>query len=264
MNLKVFFSKQTVRSLVVFLSFVFSLDAHAQIVNVESKRMVTDTVGWTGSLGGNMSLTQNVSSVFSANAFATVQWKTKHNLYLFLGDYTFLRGADKNFIDQAFLHVRFNHKITPVTRLEAFTQFQNNKVTKINQRFLWGLGLRFKLNATAENMKMFLGVAAMYEYEEEATEPVNYHRYFRNSSYFSFTWKPNEIVTLVSTSFLQPRLDKPSDFRVLNQESLSMAITKKLSVTVSWDFLYDTTPAEGVPGMNYTLKTGILYQFNPS
>lgn len=256
-------TKQVGWLLFIILSFSVSLKTNAQIVNVESKRVVTDSVGWAGSLGGDFSLTRNTSSVLSANAFATVQWKTKRNLYLLLGDYSFLRGAEQNFIDQAFLHIRFNHKITPFTYLEAFTQFQNNKITKINQRFLWGLGLRFKLNPTAEKMKMYLGVSAMYEFEEEATEPVLYDRHFRNSTYFSFTWKPNKIVTLVSTTFLQPRLDKPSDFRLLNQESLEMAITQKLSVTMTWDFLYDTTPAEGVPDMNYVFKTGILYKFNP-
>ena len=58
----------------------------AQIVNVESRRIQTDTTGWAGSFGGNVNLSKNVDRVFSASAFAHLQYKNSKNLILFLGD----------------------------------------------------------------------------------------------------------------------------------------------------------------------------------
>lgn len=242
---------------------LFGSDCLAQIVNVESKRITSDTAGWYGNVGGNFSVIRNTKTILNMEGYTTIQWKRPHNLYLFLGDYSFLKGADKNLINKSLVHFRYNHKFTPVTFFEAFTQFQNNEITRIDKRALWGAGLRFRIRRHNKKLWMYMGLAVMYEYEEVALKPKAYIRCFRNSSYLSLIWKPDSILTIISTTFFQPILDAPSNFRVLNQETVDMAITKKLSLTLSWDFLYDKTPAEGVPNLNYEFKTGLKFDFNP-
>ena len=110
------------------------MPAGAQIVNVESRRIQTDTTGWAGSFGGNINLSKNVEQVFSASAFAHLQYKNSRNLYLFLGDYSFLKGAQKKYTDNTFFHLRYNHKFSDLVRWEVFTQLQTNKITKIDNR----------------------------------------------------------------------------------------------------------------------------------
>ena len=82
---------------------------------------------------------------FAVNAQAHVQYKSPKSLYLFLGGYGFLKGDDKSFVDYGFLHFRYNYKLNKTVRLEAFTQLQQNVITKINFRFLIGVGPRFKI-----------------------------------------------------------------------------------------------------------------------
>lgn len=234
----------------------------AQVVNVESQRIETDTIGWAGSILGEFTLAKDVEQVFSANLGAHVQFKTPKNLYFLLGDYAFLKGSDKKYIDNTFFHFRYNHSFTPTLRLEAFTQLQNNKITKIDTRFLAGLGPRIKFKTNAK-WKMYLGILGMFEYEKELTEDRGIHRDFRNSTYFSFSFKPNQLLTLSSTTFYQPLLRKPGDFRILNQEDMSLAITKQLSVVVAWNYVFDSYPVVGVPESNFAFKTGFKYLFNP-
>ncbi|HRN57801.1 MAG TPA: DUF481 domain-containing protein [Agriterribacter sp.] len=250
-----------------FSRIVFSLllvtmyiPAGAQIVNVESRRIQTDTTGWAGSFGGNINLSKNVEQVFSAGAFAHLQYKNSRNLYLFLGDYSFLKGAQKKYTDNTFFHLRYNHKFSNLTRWEAFTQLQTNKITKIDNRFLAGMGPRFKLSGSGM-LHIYLGVLFMYEYERELVDPPVAHHNIRNSSYLSFTLKPAATLELISTTFYQPRLDQWSDFRILNQESANLFITQKLSATVNWSYVYDQFPVEGIPRSNYTFSTGLKYAF---
>ncbi len=234
--------------------------ATAQIVNVESSRIQTDTTGWAGSFGGSVSIAKNVDKVFSAGAFAHLQYKNNKNLYLFLGDYSFLKGAQKKYTDNTFFHLRYNRKINDLLRWEVFTQLQTNKITKISSRFLAGMGPRLKLSGSGK-LNVYLGVLAMYEYERELITPPLTHHNVRNSSYLSFTLKPTVTLEIVSTTFYQPRLDKWSDFRILNQESANLAVTQKLSASLNWNYLYDRFPVEGVPRSNYTFSTGFKYAF---
>ncbi len=241
------------------LCLLLSFTSAAQIVNVESKRIQRDSTGWAGNIGGEFNLTKNVNTVLETNLYATLQYKTRQNTYLILGDYSFMRGADKRLINKLFAHLRYDHRLSSTTYLESFFQFQNNEITKINERLLWGAGLRFKLRPTNKKVLMFLGISFMYELEEEDVQPIYYSRHFRNSSYFTIHWHPNKLLTLTSSTFLQPRLDKPSDFRILNQEDLKLVLTKKLSFTADWNFVFDNSPAEGIPKMNYELTTGLEY-----
>lgn len=248
------------RIIFLLLCMAAGIHANAQIVNIESSRIHTDTIGWSGSIGGNVSLAKNVDKVFSAGAFAHLQYKTGKNLYLFLGDYSFLKGAQKKYTDNTFFHLRYNRKISSLLRWEIFTQLQTNKITKIDNRFLAGMGPRFKLSGSGR-LHVYLGVLAMYEYERELTEPPVSHRTVRNSSYLSFTLKPTPTLEIVSTTFYQPRLAHWGDFRILNQESANLSITQKLSATVNWNYLYDQYPVEGIPRSNYTFSTGLKYAF---
>lgn len=235
---------------------------NAQIVNVESLRIQTDTIGFAGNLGGDFTLSKDVDKIFSANAYATIQYKSKRNIYLILGNYSFLKGANKKLLNKLFAHFRYDHKITDFFRMETFTQIQSNKITKIDTRFLVGAGPRFKI-PTFKNLKTYLGILFMYEYEKELTDPIIYHNVIRNSSYLSFTYTPNDRVKLTSTTFYQPIVNKFNDFRILNQENVTFSISKKFSVTLNWDYLYDALPVKGIPKSNYTFSTGLKYEFNP-
>mgnify|MGYP003498135403 FL=1 len=242
------------------LLIIAGVPASAQIVNVESRRIQTDTTGWAGSFGGSINLSKNVDKVFSASAFAHLQYKNSKNLYLFLGDYAFLKGAQKKYTDNTFFHLRYNHKFSNLVRWEVFTQLQTNKITKIDSRFLAGTGPRFKLSGSGV-LHVYLGVLAMYEYERELTVPPVSHHDVRNSNYLSFTIKPTATLEIISTTFYQPRFSQWGDFRILNQESASLAITQKLSATINWNYLYDQFPVAGVPKSNYTFSTGFRYAF---
>ena len=57
-------------NLILLLSIIFS-SASSQVINVESSRMQSDTVGWKGGIGAAVSLTQNTKNI-SAKSGSTV------------------------------------------------------------------------------------------------------------------------------------------------------------------------------------------------
>ena len=229
--------------------------AVGQIVNMESQRYQTDTIGWAGTAGGNFALTNNGQKVYSVNANAHAQYKSKKSLYLLLGGYGFLKGDNQSFVDQSFIHFRYNYKLTHVVRLEAFTQLQKNVITKIQFRFLVGAGPRFKILGK-QKIRLYAGSLPMYEIEKEKGNPQQIHNW-RLSNYLSFTFLPNTQTEFTSTTYYQPVLFDIGDYRLLNQSIFKISAGKRIAVVIRWNYAYDASPPAGVPTDTYSFSTGV-------
>ena len=241
---------------IIFLPFFLS----AQIVNIETQRLQSDTTGWLGTLGSNFLFEKNAVEILNINLNAHVEYKTKKSLYLFLANYNLLKGSGQTLSDNLFYHLRYNYKINKWLRWEVFTQLQQNSVTGIDLRFLAGTGPRFKLSGT-KTFAFYAATAAMFEYEKETTTPPIYHRDIRSSSYVTTTFKPTDNAEFVGTVFYQPLYNNFNDYRILNELSAKFKIIKHLSFTAAWYYLYDNKPAASTPKLNYSISNGIEYDF---
>ncbi len=245
--------------LIIFFSFLVG-SAKAQIINVENARMHSDTTGWMGSVGALVSLTKNTDEIFLVQLNAHLQYKTKKDLFLILGNYGFLSGSSQNLINNSFIHLRYNRKLNNLIRLELFTQVLQNPVTKIDYRFLTGAGPRFKL-VGKNKFRLYAASLVMHEYERELDEFKTIHNDIRSSSYVSLSYMPNERTELINTFFYQPLFNYINDYRMLDQLKFSVKAGKKLALSFNLNYLYDNKPAAGVPLINYTVSTGLDYNF---
>jgi hypothetical protein len=239
---------------------MLSKNLDSQVVNIESQRLQSDTTGFKGSFGTNFLYQKNATEVININVNAHVQYKTKKDLYLFLANYNLLKGSGQTLTDNLFYHIRYNRKITPWLRWEVFTQLQQNSVTGIKLRYLAGTGPRFKISGTKQ-FALYAATAAMYEYEEEQTQPVIYHRDVRSSSYVSLTYKPGANAEIIGTVFYQPLYRNFSDFRILNEINVQFKLGKRFNFVTGWYYLYDSSPAASTPKLNVSVSNGITYNF---
>ncbi len=243
------------------LVFLAGFTAQSQIINTESLRMVTDTSGWSGSISLHIGFVKNVSELFKVSNKIHVQYKTGKQLILFMNDIGFERADGANFINKGVQHLRYNYKIRPRITWEAFLQNQYNAISKIDYRRLAGTGLRFKLS-THEKYKAYLASLLMYENEKTTETPAIISRDWRNSSYFSFSFYFNKNVSLISTTYYQPKLRQFSDYRVAHQSALSFTIFKNLAFSTAFNFTYDAFPVAGIPKKQYELINGLVYSFD--
>jgi Protein of unknown function, DUF481 len=247
--------KRCLLLLMIITGFIAANKCAGQIVNMESQRYRTDTIGWAGSIGGSFALTNYGQKVFDVDANAHVQYKSKRSLYLFLGGYGFLKGDQQSYVDYGFLHLRYNYKLTKFLRLEAFTQLQQNTITKVEFRYLIGAGPRFKL-VESPKIRMYLGSLPMYEVEKE-TGVSGHITNWRCSNYLSFTFTPNKQTELTTTTYYQPVMFDAGDYRLLNQSTCKIKASKKIAVVINYNYQFDASPAAGVTKETYTLGTGL-------
>ena len=232
----------------------------AQIVNVESARMQSDTTGWMGSAGAGLSFSRDVQDVLGINLDAHLQYKTKKDLWLILGNYGFLEGGSQKFIYNSLGHVRYNTKVNDWLRWEIFTQIQNNLVTQIRSRFLLGSGPRFKI-VSVKKFHFYAASLIMWERETEKTSPTVRHFDWRNSSYVSFTIIPSKTIEIITTTYFQPLIKFFADWRISNQVAIKVKASKHLAMSTQWNYLHDRYPAGTAPKTTYSFNSGATYDF---
>ena len=232
----------------LIFTFFITLFSHAQLVNIESKRMQTDSIRFV--LRGDFSFSYdnyNGDYIYRVGSSLSSQVKSKDlkKIYFLLGNYNLIRSESQDFQNTWFLHLRYNQKLSNLFRFEAFIQSQSNELLAINSRNLIGAGLRFKL-VSKELVKLYLGNA--YMYEEEKSDAFNTKEYnHRNSTYLSISATiAQSNVTITNTVYFQPLYKDFSDYRILEQLKIDVPLSKVLSLYTLLDYYHDNiTPSEG-------------------
>lgn len=251
--------KQYILLYVFMLMYAFS---SAQIVNIEGKRINSDTTGFDGYVEGSFSMNKNTSLLMTVITRAQVQYKFKKDLILLLGDWRFTIADDKRFVNDGMAHLRYNHKFLPWLRWEVFNQIQYNELLSLRMRYLAGTGPRFKLTGKTEQYKAYLGTMYMFEYEHVQSDDTIYLDH-RLSAYFSFTIDPKLPFSITGTTYYQPLLKDWRDFRVAGMYNFKMRVWKRLDVKIDFSFLYDARPPATVPSFVFGLATGLVFRFRP-
>lgn len=242
-----------------------SVSAGAQIVNIEKKRIPTDTSGWFGSVEFNFAGSKTTKSALSLFAGGTLEYKAHNDkdFWLFDTRYNLVSGDQEKFSNTGYGYLLYNRKFAPNSpfRFEAFSMVQYNDLTKVAARANWGAGIRIKLTPeTYKHAKFYFGAAYLYEYEE-LTEPHDYTNEQRVSSYFTFTLTPEEDVSFISTTYVQPKITDMGDYRFSNETTLSLGITKKLVLNTTFSYNFDKVPPIGVPNSTYYFLNGLEINF---
>ncbi len=243
------------------LFIFFSIQIQSQILNAESLRKVTDTSGFSGATSLNFSLKRDINDYLGFSSRIHLQYKMNKHLVLLKNDIELQNIEGNKFENAGITHLRYNYRFHPRIAWEIFTQAQYNKVSKIDFRYLFGTGPRFKLT-TSERYKCYFGTHIMYEHEELNDGITPIQRDFRSSSYLSFSLYPTSTITLISTTYYQPNLRDFEDYRISSQTSLLIDLFKNFAFKTTYTFTYDEFPAIGIPNSQYNLESGIVYTFD--
>ncbi|MEP7197516.1 MAG: DUF481 domain-containing protein [Saprospiraceae bacterium] len=243
----------------IIILLYLPISIQSQVINAEKFRIRTDSNGWFGEIGIQGSFINSSSKITSAESNLLVEYKRTKDIFIAAAYYSFLKGDDVKYLDEAMLHFRYNIKLNRLFRWEAFTQFQKNEVLHIQTRFLVGTGPRLKIFDT-KRIRLYLASLVMFEYEDELSEPNVIHRDFRSSSYISFSIFPFDKTEIVTTNYFQPLLTQIADYRVYCQSSLKIGVAKHFIFSMNLNYAYDQRPPMDILKETSKLTTGITYK----
>lgn len=214
--------------------------AFTQLVNIESRRLQTDSVRFA--LKNDVLFryaSNNGNEIYNLNSNITTQFKSKDlkKIWFLLGSYSLIRSGNQDFENDWMIHFRYNQKLTQLWRLEAFVQSQENRLLTIDSRSLIGGGLRLKIASWAA-FRAYLGNSYMYEIENSSKVEFSAYNH-RHSSYLSMTYThPSRAWNLTNTVYFQPLYRELANYRLLEQLKIEIPVNRFLSFSGLLNYFY--------------------------
>ena len=242
-------------SLALFIPGLLS----AQLVNIESRRMQTDSIRFALNADFSFNHTNNDGAqVNQLDAALSSQVKSKdlRKIYFLLGNYKLIDSEEGNLQNAWFLHGRFNYKLNQLLRLEAFVQGQYNQLLVVEQRNLIGAGLRVKW-MDEERFSGYAGNSYMYEMESsEEAGTTNYNH--RNSTYLTLSYAAkNQKFSIANTVYYQPLYRDLNDYRILEQFRLDIPLSTWIKVFTIYNYYFDSKTPLNTEEYTSNLNIGI-------
>ena len=250
----------------LLITFLLSLNfcLKSQIINIEDKRIrLGDSITFKGFLDVGFNVFKNDKMLTTARAAGQMEKLAfKRHFFLMLGGYNFAKAEGQSFLNDGFLHLRYNYDWGKNLVFESFTQVQYNERTSIFLRGLLGAGVRLKLK-WAERNRFYCGLAYMFEqnqYNQNLTPRQNNHRL---SCYFSYNMDLGSNSRLVHTTYFQPIFTDFSNNRLSSDASLLFNFTKRLVFRASFNTSYDNDSRlpDSIPDWIYTWTNGLRWDF---
>jgi hypothetical protein len=246
------------RILLSFMLIIVHALSFGQLINIENQRVQSDSLRTITIIDLQYNYQNNNNEELSmVNFSATHQYKTKNlkNYYLLLGniDYSLANGAELS--NSGLIHFRYDRRLNKKLRIEAFIQYQYNKILGIESRSLIGVGPRYNVNKS-EKTVFYIGSLVMQEFEK-TSDNLNTLSYQRLSNYLSLSIK-NKAKTLEFTAvvYYQPNINLWDDYRLSSQASLAFNMSSKVQFVNSVNYGYDSYAPANVNKKNIILTNG--------
>lgn len=246
------------------LLLLWSCSAEA-IVNIEGIHLSDPVEGWTTSLSVGVDGSSGNSDQLGASAGGRVQWHRNERTDYLILSYRYGKSGGRTDTNRGFVHLRHMHHLNRRVSLEAFVQGARDEFARLKLRGLAGGGSRLCLLDQAPHSRIFLGLGAMFEYEllrfQSGASDELRTRLARANIYLSLKHRLTSNISVVSTTFYQPRVDEWADTRVLEQAALQVDVTSVLAFKVGLDVQYDSRPPQRVDTTDISYTTGLELSF---
>lgn len=233
-------------------------------VNIEALRRDDPPIGRSGSLGGDLTLRAgNVDFVqLGLGGRQDIVEDGVTTLMVGEGGIGLLRS--NRFASSGLFHFRRTHRLTSWVSPEWYTQTNYDRAQLLRFRVLGGAGARTSF-ARGEWGTLGAGTALMLEHErlklpEDAVHPSQTTT-LRTSTFLTVKLASAGGLVVTSTTYVQPRVSRPTDLRLLENMRIASALTERFALTVSFDARYDSDPPDGLAALDATLRTGLTYTY---
>lgn len=246
------------RTFLLTAAFGMAAAAQAQVVNVEGRRFLNDTLPWAGFVNFRFNVSESGQRSLNLGLNGAVQHVRGRDRYFFINDLAFSQVEANDFLNTGFQHFRYNYRKDSLWTGEAFAQAQYNKPLKLDLRLTLGAGPRLTVLNTAK-MRVNVGTALMLERETITAGPVLVGG--RSSSYAAATLKFSAMASFTTVVYYQPKLFDASDHRVALEAALLINVSKRMTLENRLNLLKDSAPPPGVNPMAYSWTNLFGYRF---
>ncbi len=234
--------------------------AQAAILNTETLQP-SDVSGFFLSLSAAADLQGGNSDVARLSGSGAIGFQGERNRVVLMGGLSYLSASDSVSTSDRYAQLRYNRFLTKRTRTFHFVQVQASRAQLLRRRVLVGSGLRHAFLA-GENTRLDLGAGLMWEHER-----LNVSGLPPGTAARGTDWR-GELLAVASrrlskssrlseVMYAEPRVDRPSDVRVLSELRLGANVTAGVQLTLAFRWRYDSRPPPSVRRHDVELEAGL-------
>lgn len=238
-----------------FITFFLNNIAFSQ-VNIESKRANNKNLLIEAGLNINKGNVKQIEGRINTR----IDFKIKKNhKFLALLEYSYGEVNDEMFKNEIFFHSRLTSMVLYNGKLgiEEFIQTQKNEFFNITLRQLIGVGARYQLFHILL-FDGYIGLGIMKEWEKIQEDKDNSD--IRSTNYLTFLFSNKKKFKLVSTSYFQPLISNPGDFRINAEFAIIFSSSKNLNFKNSIHFIYDSNPPSNIENEQTSIMFFLQYE----
>lgn len=238
-----------------------TLDAQATIVNVLTPSVGVLEDGWHGSAKAGGTLLAGNEQRLGAHLALGLRRKRGHHLTSLKASGDVGRAFGDVVSQRAFVNVRHRWLVHDPLSVFGFVQVDHNRFRGVAVRDLVGAGIDWRTWRT-DGTEAHAGLSGMAEHQvhAEGFDDEDRGLHARLSGYFTVALK-TETVVLASTTFVQPRVDDPANWRLLEELTFTIDISEHLDWNVLGRVERDARPPTGVLPVDLSLKSGLVVGF---
>jgi putative salt-induced outer membrane protein YdiY len=193
------------------------------------------------------------------------QWKHGDHTEYLTGQYAYGKSSGVVDTNRFFAHLRHRTDITRQWGVEAFAQVGRDPFARMEQRTLFGGGVRWVLLEKEAHSAIYLGLGAFYEHEKlsarAGTTDALDSKLGRANAYLILKRQLNERVRAYSTTYYQPAFRDTGDYRLLEQLAVAVNLYENLDLKLSLDINHDSRPPQSVKPTDVRYSTGLAIDF---
>ncbi|MEI9936074.1 MAG: DUF481 domain-containing protein [Pseudomonadota bacterium] len=177
------------------------------------------------------------------------------------GDYTRLAGVVS--VAKWFAHLRHNFQINPDLWWEEYGQLESDRFRRVRLRELVGTGPRVRA-LHPKGFELYFGSSYMVENSEldsSDPDPEGQGTFERWSNYVAATLNPDERVVISTVNYVQPRIDRFSDYKILSVSGVDFKVTSLLHTRVDATARYESRAPSDVRHVDLELKSSLELVF---
>lgn len=201
---------------------------------------------------------------------AKVTWRKSDDVFLGIAERNYGTTQQLKDTDDAFLHSRWTHILTPAWGTEAFAQWEENEFSNLTSRILLGGGARYLLPKEDDAVSLSVGFGGFREREKlDLGTYQELNQVWRINSFYAYQHQLNPQVLVSSTAYFQPKVDDWEDIRVLFNLALTVKLTQTLDLQMAYKATHDSEPAQNLDAVpvidnyktNTEYSTSLVYNF---
>lgn len=244
-------------SFVVTVFFFWSCSLHGQTILNTSALMSQVDSGFVfnAEIGGDIS--SGNSEVIDVAGGLFVGCGNDKGMLRFVGGGNLLSEESSVIQQGLFGQFRANVYLNKEKRLDAFvfTQWQDNSVLLVDDRFLLGGGFRW--NLVNKKLKIDASLGSFFEREEYSPETAESVSKKPRTSFTIVVKKESENTNMQFSSYIQHDYSNFHDYRMFNEFTVNFEIHKKIYFSVDVISRYDNQPHGGLKNFDLGVICGL-------